>query len=183
MDRNLSSHINDDRLILTVDKLPPFDLVLRMYISKYFSKLNRHMFPNTKWKWLVFVIEVLHFIVSGLIFTAGLFLPPQYLPWNILIITLIIVLWQVFGYCFVTKCVSYLTNEDDDNGINGHLGTYGDDKCSRFIIPFSENFLKLYGIFVIGLSIFFHLKPAYAPFNILKYVALAIWGILGRYLF
>jgi hypothetical protein len=150
-------------MFLNKKKLPPFDQIVKLYVSSYLEKLNGHMLPkNNKWKWLIFVIESLHLIIGTSIFTLGLFLPPVLLPYNILLITIVIVGWQLLGYCLITKFVSKITGNDS---ISGDLNDAKEE--SRFLIPFSETFLKLYGMLIIGLSLFFHLKPSFAPYNLI----------------
>lgn len=149
-------------LQLSEDHLPPFDLVLRCYINYYLKKLNRHLLPKSRWKYLIMITELLHLLIGTGAFTLGLLLPPDYLPYNILLVSVVIIGWQMLGYCLITKIVSKITGETDTNG------DLSDSGKSRFLIPFSETFLKLYGTFVVTLSIFFHLKPNWAPYTIIK---------------
>jgi hypothetical protein len=115
------------------------------------------------------ITEFLHLIIGTGSFTLGLLLPPDYLPFNILLVSVVIIGWQMLGYCLITKIISRLTGENEN--VNGDLN---DSKDSRFLIPFSETFLKLYGTLIIGLSIFFSMKPQWAPYTILKYVVTII---------
>jgi len=152
-----------DSLYISGSNLPPFDLVLRCYLNHYLKKLKRHMLPESRWKYLVMTVEVLHFLIGSGAFTLGLFLPPTYIPYNILLVSIVIIGWEALGYCFVTKLLSKLTGESD--GITGDLNN-DDPGNSRFLIPFSETILKLYGALVVVLSLFFYLKPSWSPFSI-----------------
>jgi hypothetical protein len=146
----------EKELVISETNLPPFDMVVRLYINHYLRKLTKHMLPASRWKYLIMITEVIHLLVGSLAFTAGLLLPPTFLPYNILLVSLVIFGWQILGYCFVTKIVNQITGEH-------HLDSQG-----GFLVPFSETFLKIYGSFIICLSIFFTLKPEWAPFSILK---------------
>lgn len=150
-------------LIINENNLPPFDLVLRTYINHYLTKLGNHLLPNTRWKWAIFVIEILHLIIGSSLFTLGLLLPPDYMAYNILMITVVVVGWEVLGYCLITKIIAGWTGENREK-IDGELSN---DKEARFLIPFTGTFLKLYGMLIIGLSLFFHLKPHLAPYTII----------------
>ena len=162
-----------DNLILNENQLPPFDLVIRCYLNYYLKKLNRHMLPKSRWKYLVMVVELFHLLIGTGAFTLGLLLPPSWLPYNILLVAVVIIGWELLGYCFVTKLVSKFTGQSEMNG------DLSNQKNNRFLIPFSATFLKLYGFLVIGLSIFFHLKPQWAPFTFAKTIVLFLlkWGM------
>ena len=149
-------------LVVSEDSLPPFDLLVRCYINHYLKKINCHLLPQTRWKYLVMVIEFFHLLIGYGIFTFGLLLPPDYLPYNVFLVTLVLLGWEMLGYCLVTKIVSQITGE---NYLNGDLSNKHN---SRFVVPFSQQFLKLYGMFIVGLSIFFHMKPKWSPLILSK---------------
>lgn len=180
--KNSFAEESPDVLILSDSKLPPFDLVLRCYLNHYLKKLNHHMLPRSRWKYLVMVVEFLHFLIGTGAFTLGLLFPPNWLPYNIVLVTIVLIGWEVLGYCFITKFCAYITNDSKckNEAIDGSIT---DKKEVRFFIPFSRTILKLYGMLIIVLSIFFYLKPHLAPFNIvvsvLGYLLSWGWYILG----
>jgi hypothetical protein len=156
-----------EKLIISDSNLPPFDLVLRAYINHYLKKISLHMLPRSRWRYLVFVIELLHLILATCAFTFGIFLPPKWLPYNIILVSVVIVGWKLLGYCLITKIVSQITGERKPKE---------DQNDAQFIVPFSETFLVLYGMLIIALSIFFYLIPSHAPFNIIKSILVALYA-------
>lgn len=153
-----------DSMIISSNNLPPFDVVVRYYVNHYLAKLKLHMLPNSRWKYLVFVTECIHIIIGSFAFLSGLLLPPHYLPYNILFIVLVMLGWELLGYCFVTKIVSTMIGEEK------HV--------DNFLVPFSSTFIKIYGSAIIGLSIFFSLKPEIAPYNLLKPIVIYLLSAL-----
>jgi hypothetical protein len=143
-----------DSMTISSRNLPPLDVVIRYYLNHYLAKLKLHMLPNSRWKYLVFLTEFIHIIIGSFAFLMGLLLPPFWLPYNILFIVIVMLGWEVLGYCFVTKIVSTMTGEEQ------HV--------DNFLVPFSSAFIKIYGSAIIGLSLFFSLKPEIAPYNLLK---------------
>lgn len=190
---------NIDTLILSENQLPPFDLVLRCYINHYLKKLNQHMLPRSRWRYLIMIIEFFHMLIGTGAFTLALLLPPNLLPYNILLVSIVLIGWEMLGYCFVTKICSYIIGNNCNNvecndcnrcnncsnSSNKITGELTDENNNVFLIPFSNTFLKLYGMLVVGLSLFFHLKPAWAPFNLfvsfLGYVLSLVWNLLGYF--
>ena len=164
--KNIENVKTDNQIVISSNNLPPFDFVVRFYMNHYLTKLNRHILPESRWKYLVMFTEIVHFLVGFSSFTIGIFFPPEYLPYNILFISFVILGWQLLGYCFVTRIVSKLIDED-------HL----DSRC-EFLVPLSETALKLYGGFILCLSLFFTLKPQWAPFTLLKPIITYILNVL-----
>lgn len=153
-----------DSMIISSDNLPPLDVVIRYYLNHYLQKLELHMLPNSRWKYLVFMVEFIHIVVGSLAFILGLLLPPFLLPFNILFMVLVMVGWEMLGYCFVTKIVSTMIGEKR--------------KVGDFLVPFSSSFIKIYSIAIIGLSIFFIMIPELSPYNLLKPIILYFLNIL-----
>lgn len=165
-----------EELVISDSKLPPFDLVVRCYLNHYLKKMKLHMLPSSRWRYLVFVIEVLHMVIATGAFTLGLLLPPSLLPYNILFISFVMIGWKLLGYCWVTQIVSMITGKKEVK--LDECAPTNDDRYSQFIIPLSEKFLVLYGLLVIALSVFFYMKPQHAPFNILKSIIMKLYSLL-----
>jgi hypothetical protein len=179
-DKSLDSDDNNFDIHISKSHLPPIDLVVRCYLNHYLKKLKRHMLPESRWKYLVMTVEVLHFLIGSGAFTLGLLLPPTYIPFNILLVSVVIIGWQLLGYCFITKLISKLTGETD--GFTGDLTTTAQGQSNRFLIPFSETILKLYGALVIMLSLFFYLKPEWSPYNMIKSLIVFIFTSLIHFI-
>lgn len=153
-----------ESMTISSSNLPPIDVVIRYYLNHYLAKLKLHMLPKSRWKYLVFLTELIHIIIGSFAFLIGLFLPPFCLPYNILFIAIVMLGWELLGYCFVTKIVSKMTGEEH------HV--------DNFLVPFSATFIKIYGSAIIALSLFFSLKPDIAPYNILKPVVIYVLNTL-----
>jgi hypothetical protein len=166
----------EEELVISDVKLPPFDLVVRCYLNHYLKKMKLHMLPSSRWRYLVFVIEFLHLLIGAGAFTLGIFLPPALLPYNILFISFVLIGWKLLGYCWVTKIVGMITGKKEVK--LDDCASTTDDRYSQFLIPVSENFLMLYGLFIVALSVFFYMKPQHAPFNIIKSIVMKLYSLL-----
>ena len=153
-----------DTMTISSDDLPPLDVVIRYYLNHYLAKLKLHMLPNSRWKYLVFITECIHIIIGSFAFMMGLLLPPYYLPFNILFIVIVMLGWELLGYCFVTKIVSSMIGEQP------HV--------NNFLVPFSSTFIKIYGSAIIGLSLVFSLKPEISPYNLMKPIVIYLLNTL-----
>ena len=108
---------------------------------------------KTKYKYLIFFIEIIHLLIAILTFIS-IFSPHKLLPYFFILLSLILIGWEFFdGKCWIT----ILTNKLVDK-----------DKEIEYFVKISERILKLYVQVNLILIIFFYMKPEYSFYSLLS---------------
>ena len=106
---------------------------------------------KTDYKYIIFVIEVIHIIVAICLTPLYLLSPKKLFPYFIICHILVYLQWMFFNDCIIT----YATNK-----------MMIDQKQTRGL-PFSWNIMKLCSKITIVLAIFFYLNSQVSPFTLL----------------
>lgn len=121
-------------------------------LHHYFRKL---LIPNgnSKFKYLTFCVELIHLIFAIMMYTFALFLPHKLLPYYIILVIIVGILWKIFDGCFLTIMFQKL------NSVHPQV---------RGPLPLSKYFLEKITIIYLCVAILFYKYPEFSFFRLLK---------------
>jgi hypothetical protein len=155
---DLSGNINNlgrcftdlsDCIKIVDKKLEPIEVVL----SDYFKDIKRNLIPESKYKYIILSIHIIHFTWVILVFLFGLFFPPKLQIYLAIYYFLIIVSWFIFGKCFLIILTNVIGNTDID-----------------FLFPLKFKTFYIFTFCLIITSLLFYIFPKISFFNILQII-------------
>jgi hypothetical protein len=127
-------------------KLNSLENLVRLYIDE----LKDNLLPsNSKYKYLILIINVLHLLVSFCLVLFSLVIPPKLQIYIVYIYISLIVTWYLFDNCLIT----HLTNWLGDTNIN--------------LFPFKIQTMYMFAFGGMSISLLFYLYPKISIFNLL----------------
>ena len=131
-----------------LNKLEPLEKV----IGKYLIDFKKNLIPeNSKYKYLIAAIHIIHFIGVFCLVTFGLFMPPKLQIYIFFIYLFIILSWIFFDRCILIILTNYIGNTDHD-----------------FLFPFRYKTFYFGTFYLMTISLTFYFFPKLSFFNILK---------------
>ena len=142
---NLSAHNKN---------INPLLIPVEDYFEKYFQEIKKNILPkDSKYKNIICCIHIIHIIIVIFFILFGLFLPPRLQIYVVLIYTIIMLSWIVYGRCVLVILTNYLGETDLD-----------------YLFPFKWETMYIVCSILILLSLLFYIFPYISPFNILLYL-------------
>jgi hypothetical protein len=124
------------------------------YLDKYFKEIKKNILPvHSKYKNIIFCIHIIHVVIVVFFILFGLFLPPRLQIYVVLIYTIIMLSWVVYGRCILVILTNYLGGTDLD-----------------YLFPFKWETMYIVCSILILISLLFYIFPYISPFNILLYL-------------